>query len=560
MPTAGTASQTKLENISTVGVVNFGANSLGFNSNDNLHISSNSKGYAVLAFNNTGTGYTYTLPATSGTIALTSQIPTVSGVYLPLAGGTMTGTLNGTAASFTNADYAQITYTNSSTSNDLQIGAGSSNANLFSKGGFDFRANYPTNTSTNLFISSAGNVGINTTSISFGAGTGLAISSATRSNLSLTDGTNALNIFQDGTSAYFNMYSSGDIIFRNTTGNTERLRLTNAGKVGIGISSPVTKLDVYADLSGWGATFYNAFSSSVQTFLSHGGGYGIAVDSAANTSGVYLLKLASGNGTDRGTNVRFQVNADGNVGIGTSSPASKLEVQDGYLNIYHDNGANGAGYALQFLTNGGGAKNSVGYIGVFNVGSARSAHMVFQTANGAAPIDRMIINSAGGVQIKNIDVSNVGVHVQSPNSYNSNGFTHSCLSTASVSFYHFVGQSGNGSSVTTNDILIYGNGNVVNANNSYGAISDIKLKENIIDATPKLDDLLKVKIRNYNLIGNQAKQIGVIAQELEEIFPSMIEVGKDDFKNVKYSIFVPMLIKAMQEQQAQIEDLKAKIK
>ena len=41
-------------------------------------------------------------------------------------------------------------------------------------------------------------------------------------------------------------------------------------------------------------------------------------------------------------------------------------------------------------------------------------------------------------------------------------------------------------------------GNVTNTNNSYGALSDIKLKENIIDATPKLDNLLKVKIRNFN--------------------------------------------------------------
>jgi hypothetical protein len=124
-------------------------------------------------------------------------------------------------------------------------------------------------------------------------------------------------------------------------------------------------------------------------------------------------------------------------------------------------------------------------------------------------------------------------------------------------------------------------GNVTNTNNSYGALSDIKLKENIIDATPKLDNLLKVKIRNFNYIGNEEKQLGVIAQELEQIFPSMIEEHKDFkevevtdeegnvtkerqslgtyTKSVKYSVFVPMLIKAIQEQQAQIEELKALI-
>jgi hypothetical protein len=125
------------------------------------------------------------------------------------------------------------------------------------------------------------------------------------------------------------------------------------------------------------------------------------------------------------------------------------------------------------------------------------------------------------------------------------------------------------------------NGNVTNRNGSYGSISDIKLKENITDATPKLDDLLKVKVRNYNLIGEETKQIGVIAQELEEVFPAMIDESEDfeeveitdeegnttkkkqslgtTTKSVKYSVFVPMLIKAIQEQQSQIEILKTKI-
>jgi hypothetical protein len=43
---------------------------------------------------------TYTLPNASGTLALTSDIPSVSGVYLPLAGGTLTGSLTGTSATF----------------------------------------------------------------------------------------------------------------------------------------------------------------------------------------------------------------------------------------------------------------------------------------------------------------------------------------------------------------------------------------------------------------------------------------------------------------------------
>jgi hypothetical protein len=131
-------------------------------------------------------------------------------------------------------------------------------------------------------------------------------------------------------------------------------------------------------------------------------------------------------------------------------------------------------------------------------------------------------------------------------------------------------------------IRIYSNGNIQNTNNSYTALSDIKLKENIVDTSSKLEDLLKVRIVNYNLIGDNLKQIGVVAQELEQIFPGLVyespdieekeiekldeegnlikEIIKTDLKtttkSVKYSIFVPMLIKAIQEQQAQIEELK----
>jgi hypothetical protein len=112
-------------------------------------------------------------------------------------------------------------------------------------------------------------------------------------------------------------------------------------------------------------------------------------------------------------------------------------------------------------------------------------------------------------------------------------------------------------------------GNVTNANNSYGAISDVKLKENIVDASPKLAALMQVKIRNYNLIGDTTKQLGVVAQELETVFPSMVDESLDKdldgndlgttTKQVKYSVFVPILIKALQEAVVEIESLKTRL-
>jgi hypothetical protein len=143
---------------------------------------------------------------------------------------------------------------------------------------------------------------------------------------------------------------------------------------------------------------------------------------------------------------------------------------------------------------------------------------------------------------------------------------------------------------TQGKFAVFSNGDVDSRTNSYGGWSDIKLKENIVDASPKLKDLLKVKIKNYNFIGDNKKQLGVIAQELEEIFPSLVtetpdfkevEVPQLDnegneilnekgeiitnkekqftgttTKSVKYSIFVPMLIKAIQELKQEIDTLK----
>ena len=130
----------------------------------------------------------------------------------------------------------------------------------------------------------------------------------------------------------------------------------------------------------------------------------------------------------------------------------------------------------------------------------------------------------------------------------------------------------------TEAIVIFANGNIQNTNNSYGSLSDEKLKENIVDATDKLDEIKKVKIRNFNFIGDSKKQIGVVAQELETVFPGLVETTKDmdydavdeddnnapkeletETKSVKYSVFVPILIKAMQEQQTLIEALTNRI-
>ena len=117
--------------------------------------------------------------------------------------------------------------------------------------------------------------------------------------------------------------------------------------------------------------------------------------------------------------------------------------------------------------------------------------------------------------------------------------------------------------------LIADSGNITNTNGSYGTISDIKNKENIVDATPKLNKVNQLQVRNFNFKGDDLKQIGFIAQEFEQIFPSMVEEHTDKdadgnnlgtkTKTIKTSVLVPILVKAIQELKAEVDSLKAQI-
>ena len=131
-----------------------------------------------------------------------------------------------------------------------------------------------------------------------------------------------------------------------------------------------------------------------------------------------------------------------------------------------------------------------------------------------------------------------------------------------------------GGSSSTTRYVVYSNGNVANTNNSYGAYSDVKLKENIVDANPQLEKIKQLRVRNFNLKTEPDKKlIGLVAQEAETIFPKLIDVTEDTendengaivkngetTKSIKYSVFVPVLIKAIQELSTKLEAAEARI-
>jgi hypothetical protein len=122
----------------------------------------------------------------------------------------------------------------------------------------------------------------------------------------------------------------------------------------------------------------------------------------------------------------------------------------------------------------------------------------------------------------------------------------------------------------TNTFIVWSNGNVVNTNNSYGAISDAKLKENIVDANSQWADLKALQVRKYNFKEGQTHtQIGLIAQEAELVSPGLVSESPDRdaegndlgtvTKSVNYSVLYMKAVKALQEAMERIEVLEQRL-
>ncbi|MEA1677477.1 tail fiber domain-containing protein [Nitrospirillum sp. BR 11163] len=100
---------------------------------------------------------------------------------------------------------------------------------------------------------------------------------------------------------------------------------------------------------------------------------------------------------------------------------------------------------------------------------------------------------------------------------------------------------------------------------SYNTTSDRRLKENIRPTSHGLDIINKIEIDDYNYLNDPKKTPtqGVIAQDLYKIYPQAVSVGGDNPAvqpwGVDYGRLTPLLVRAIQEQQAEIEALKTEI-
>ena len=134
--------------------------------------------------------------------------------------------------------------------------------------------------------------------------------------------------------------------------------------------------------------------------------------------------------------------------------------------------------------------------------------------------------------------------------------------------------------------IIRNTGNVENVNNSYGATSDERVKEQIVDSSSQWNDIKSIKVKKYKMkeevaVGDDDSlwRLGVIAQDLEEsgmngLVRDEIKYSAEDkevieekvsegdiksYKSVKYSVLYMKAVKALQEAMQRIEELETKV-
>lgn len=279
----------------------------------------------------------------------------------------------------------------------------------------------------------------------------------------------------------------------------------------------------------------------------------------SDTSGEIKLQSAgadivsvTANGMAVDTNTLYIDATNNRVGIGTSSPARPLEVKqsgDSFISITAGN-ANSSVLEL-----GDSDDINIGRI-LYNNGSN---YLATYTNNA----ERMRISNDGQVTIGGTGW--VGGSTDS-------GLQIDMNTSTDATFGLIVRNSSNAESFVHKM-----NGSTYNTTGTFGTLSDQRLKENIVDATPKLDEVKQLKVRNFNLIGEKEKQLGFVAQEIEKVFPNIVDtqaertheeiddegnveiVTTPEKKLVKTTVLIPILTKALQEAITKIEDLETRI-
>ena len=301
--------------------------------------------------------------------------------------------------------------------------------------------------------------------------------------------------------------------------------------------------------------------------LALAGGAGSYSSSAATNDGVLRamtgkLHLQSGSGA-----AAITINTN-NVGMGTTTPKNKLDVR-GKLSLGDatpDSAFNGAlqitrptsGSQYINLVRSGKQAWSLGYApntNTFGIGGGMGTDSSFNPSFRMEPNGKTLINTTDSSQG---DLSVGG----------SKGIVSVGSRNGSPGYARIVYENG-GRIVFEGYNTNLNNGEwrgfSMDGNNDIDWRSDRRLKKDIVDAEPMLDRLMQLPFRRYRWKDttdvNPIKEFGVIAQEVEPLFPDLIGAGEDGIMTVGYTSFATIACKAIQElkieKDDEIDDLRA---
>jgi hypothetical protein len=350
--------------------------------------------------------------------------------------------------------------------------------------------------------------------------------------------------FADGSASSPSITNSGDTntglffpaadTIGASTGGTERMRIDSSGNLLVGTTTNLGKLTAQGTITAKASADESILS------ISHNGSEAV-ISASYGSTGSYDPMVFKTSDAER-----MRIDSSGTLLVGTTTVSSGASVQASFVN------ANGGGIQFGSPTNGGGAL----------VGNATGGMLFFgySGSQGSESFsERMRIDSSGYVLV-------------GCTAYPSSSVAGAALSPSVVSVNPHRFSVGSGTGVITVMTFVNGNGivgaiNTSGSNTVYSTSSDYRLKENIAPMTGALNKVALLKPCTYTWKADGSNGEGFIAHELAEVFPDAVVGEKDAVdadgeikaQSIDTSFLVATLTAAIQEQQAIITDLKARI-